>query len=170
MAYGSPARPEDIESWATLPEYVDFLTAAVLEALADMPAGTKVLFTAHSLPARVVAMGDPYVDELRSTASAVATKAGLHPWAQWSIAWQSAGRTPEPWLEPDVLTVIADLAGTGRGTGLVVCPCGFVSDHLEVLYDLDIEAKAAAERAGLVFARTPVVNDDPTVMAALAEL
>ena len=112
-------------------------------------------------------MGDPYPDELRGTAEAVAARAGLD---RWSCAWQSAGRTPEPWLEPDVLTVIADLAGTGRGTGLVVCPCGFVSDHLEVLYDLDIEAKAAAERAGLVFARTPVVNDDPTVMAALAEL
>ena len=159
-----------IESWATLPAYVEFLTAAVLETLASMPDGTKVLFTAHSLPARVRAMGDPYVDELRSTASAVATKAGLHPWAQWSIAWQSAGRTPEPWLEPDVLTVIAELAGTGRGTGLLVCPCGFVADHLEVLYDLDIEAKAAAEGAGLAFARTPVVNDDPSVMAALAEL
>lgn len=157
-----------IESWATLPAYVEFLTAAVLETLASMPDGTKVLFTAHSLPARVRAMGDPYVDELRSTASAVARKAGLHPWAQWSIAWQSAGRTPEPWLEPDVLTVIAELAGTGRGTGLLVCPCGFVADHLEVLYDLDIEARARANRHGLQFDRTACVNDDQGVMDALA--
>ena len=158
-----------IESWATEPAYVDFLAGAVRSSLGDMPDGTKVLFTAHSLPARVQAMGDPYVDELRSTAEAVATSVGLHPWAQWSTAWQSAGRTPEPWLGPDVLTVIAELAETGRGTGLLVCPCGFVSDHLEVLYDLDIEARAAAEAAGLAFARTPSLNDDPTVFAALAD-
>src|SRR5437899_1094674 len=115
-------------------------------------------------------MGDPYVGELRATASAVAEEAGLHPWAQWATAWQSAGRTPEPWLGPDVRTVIDELAGTGRGTGVLVCPCGFVSDHLEVLYDLDIEARAAAERVVLTFARTPVANVDPTVMAALADL
>jgi ferrochelatase len=159
-----------IRSWATLPAYVDFLTAAVLESLAGMPDGTKVLFTAHSLPARVEAMGDPYVEELHATASAVARAAGLEPWAQWATAWQSAGRTPEPWLGPDVRAVIDELGASGRGTGLLVCPCGFVSDHLEVLYDLDIEARAAAERAGLAFARTPVMNDDPTVMAALADL
>jgi ferrochelatase len=159
-----------IRSWATLPAYVDFLAAAVLVALAGMPEGTKVVFTAHSLPARVEAVGDPYVDELRATATAVAEQAGLAPWAQWATAWQSAGRTSEPWLGPDVLTVIDDLAGTGRGTGLLVCPCGFVSDHLEVLYDLDIDARAAAERLGLAFARTPVMNDDATVIAALADL
>jgi ferrochelatase len=159
-----------IRSWATLPAYVEFLTAAVRESLAGMPEQTKVLFTAHSLPARVEAMGDPYTEELRSTASAVAARAGLHPWAQWSTAWQSAGRTPEPWLGPDIRTVIDDLADTGRGTGILVCPCGFVSDHLEVLYDLDVEARDAAERRGLTFARTPVVNDDPAVFAALADL
>jgi ferrochelatase len=159
-----------IRSWATLPAYVDFLAAEVRDELDRMPARTKVLFTAHSLPARVEAMGDPYVRELRSTAEAVATRAGLAPWAQWSTAWQSAGRTPEPWLGPDVRTVIDDLAGTGRGTGVLVCPCGFVSDHLEVLYDLDIEARALAEGHGLTFARTRVANDDPSVIAGLAAL
>lgn len=159
-----------IESWAVEPAYVEFLAAAVRSTLDGMPEGTKVLFTAHSLPERVRAMGDPYEDELRRTAEAVAERVGLLPWAQWAPAWQSAGRTPEPWLGPDVLQVIADLAGTGRGTGIVVCPCGFVADHLEVLYDLDLEAKAAAERVGLAFARTPVLNDDPTVLGALADL
>lgn len=157
-----------IESWATEPAYVRFLAGAVRTELADLPEGTKVLFTAHSLPERVRAMGDPYEAELRSTAEAVAAEVGLLPWAQWAPAWQSAGRTPEPWLGPDVLEVIADLAGTGRATGLLVCPCGFVADHLEVLYDLDLEARAAAERVGIAFARTPVVNDDPDVLAALA--
>jgi ferrochelatase len=157
-----------IESWATEPAYVEFLTDAVRSSLASMPEGTKVLFTAHSLPERVVALGDPYVDELRATAAAVADAAGLAPWAGWSVAWQSAGRTPEPWLGPDVREVITDLAGTGRGAGLLVCPCGFVADHLEVLYDLDIEAAAVAAEVGLPFARTAVVNDDARVLAALA--
>jgi len=77
--------------------------------------------------------------------------------------WQSAGRTPEPWLGPDVLEVIASAEGP-----LLVCPCGFVSDHLEVLYDLDIAAAAAAEQRGIAFARTRVVNDDARVLGALA--
>ena len=157
-----------VESWATEPAYVTFLAAAVQSSLASLPEGTKVLFTAHSLPERVRALGDPYVEELRATAEAVAAAAGLAPWSQWATAWQSAGRTPEPWLGPDILQVIAELAGTGRGTGILVCPCGFVADHLEVLYDLDVEARQAAERAGLAFARTAVVNDDPAVLAALA--
>jgi ferrochelatase len=134
-----------------------------------MPQGTKVVFTAHSLPRRVVDMGDPYVDELRSTAEAVAARAGLAPWSGWATAWQSAGRTPEPWLGPDVSTVIDDLAGTGRATGLLVCPCGFVADHLEVLYDLDVEAAARAAEVGLPFGRTPVMNDDARVLRALAD-
>ena len=158
-----------IESWATEPAYVEFLAGAVNDALAAMPPSTKVLFTAHSLPVRVVADGDPYADEVRATAEAVAARLGLDRWAGWTVAWQSAGRTPEPWLEPDVRTVIQDLGETGRADGVLVCPCGFVSDHLEVLYDLDIEARAVAERAGLAFGRTRVPNDDATVMAGLAE-
>jgi ferrochelatase len=158
-----------IHSWATMPAYVAFLADEVTRALRDLPDGTKVLFTAHSLPARVEAMGDPYVAELRSTAEAVAERAGLAPWAQWSTAWQSAGRTPEPWRGPDILEVIRDLAETGRSEGILVCAQGFVSDHLEVVYDLDIEAKALADQLGLAFARTRSLNDDPAVMAALAD-
>jgi ferrochelatase len=86
------------------------------------------------------------------------------------VAWQSAGRTPEPWLGPELLAVIRDLAASEHGDGVLVCACGFVSDHLEVLYDLDIEAKAQAESLGLAFGRTPCVNDDPVVMASLARL
>ena len=112
-----------------------------------MPANTKVVFTAHSLPQRILATGDPYPDELRATAAAVAAAAGLAPWSQWSVAWQSAGRTPEPWIGPDILAVIDDLAVAEHADGLLVCPCGFVADHLEVLYDLDIEARAAGRGA-----------------------
>jgi ferrochelatase len=147
-----------IESWATEPAYISFLADAVREKL--MPEAT-VLFTAHSLPARIVEQGDRYPDEIRATADAVAAAVGLD---RYDTGWQSAGRTPEPWLGPDVLEVIAAADGP-----LVVCPCGFVSDHLEVLYDLDIDARAAAERRGIAFARTRVLNDDATVLGALAE-
>ena len=158
-----------IESWHLEPTYVDFLAAGVREGLAELPERTKVLFTAHSLPSRILASGDPYPDQLRETAQAVAERVGLLPWAGWAVAWQSAGRTPEPWLGPDVLVVLRELAATGRAEGVLVCPCGFVADHLEVLYDLDLEARAAAEDGGLPFGRTPVLNDDPVVLGALAD-
>ncbi len=161
-----------IDSWATEPAFVQFLADDLRARLASMPADTKVLFTAHSLPQRIIDAGDPYPQELRATAQAVAGEVGLAEWSQWAIAWQSAGRTPEPWLGPDILQVIDELAASendaARERGVVVSACGFVADHLEVLYDLDIEAAAHAEQRGLRFARTACVNDDPTVMAALA--
>lgn len=161
-----------IESWATEPAFVTFLARDLRARLDAMPAQTKVLFTAHSLPQRIIDAGDPYPDELRSTAQAVADEAGLDSWTSWSIAWQSAGRTPEPWIGPDILTVIEELAAdrpTTTERGVLVCACGFVADHLEVLYDLDIEAKALAQRQGLAFDRTACVNDDPEVIGALAD-
>lgn len=166
-AAGVEYRP--IESWATLPEYVEFLAADVRSRLAALPDDTKVVFTAHSLPARILETGDGYPDELRSTATAVADALGLAP-AQWDIGWQSAGRTPEPWLGPDVLAVVDDLAADASVGGLLVCPCGFVADHLEVLYDLDIEARAQADAAGLAFDRTTSMNTEPAVVTALAAL
>jgi ferrochelatase len=163
-SYGLPfAR---IESWATEPAYVDFLAREIAQRLRGMPRSTRVVFTAHSLPERILAEGDPYPNEVGATAAAVAQKAALAG-GQWSVAWQSAGRTPEPWIGPDILTVIDTLGASGV-PGLLVCPCGFTADHLELLYDLDIQARQRAEAAGLAFARTASVNDDRTVMAALA--
>jgi ferrochelatase len=156
-----------IDSWHLDPAYVDFLTAAVAEADATLPDNRKVLFTAHSLPERVLA-DDPYPEQLRQSAAAVGDRLGLDPWSDWSIAWQSAGRTPEPWRGPDILDVLRELAATGATEGVLVCAQGFVADHLEVLYDLDIEAAGMAGELGLAFARTRSLNDDPTVMAALA--
>ena len=127
-----------------------------------------MFFTAHSLPQRIIDGGDPYVSELRSTAEVIASNLGLHEGADWDIAWQSAGRTPEPWLGPDILQVIDDVAAQGAYKSVIVSACGFVADHLEVLYDLDIEALNHASSKGLGFSRTACVNTDPNVMNALA--
>jgi ferrochelatase len=160
-----------VRSWATEPAFVSFLADDLAARLAAAPASRRVLFTAHSLPERIISTGDVYPEQLRSTAVAVADRLGLAEGSDWQIAWQSAGRTPEPWLGPDVLDVIDALALPGATPPLeavIVAAVGFVADHLEVLYDLDIEAAARAAERGMAFDRTACVNDDPTVMAALA--
>jgi ferrochelatase len=157
---------ETIESWHLMPAYVDFLTSAVRNALQHVPAGSEVVFTAHTLPERILSTGDPYPQQLLETAEAVAARLQLEA---WSVGWQSAGRTPEPWLGPDVLDIVRSRAADGA-TGVVVCAAGFVADHLEVAYDLDIEAMTVAREVGLPFARTASVNADVEVMSALAEL
>ncbi len=162
-----------IESWATEPAFVNFTADQVLAPLGTLPPNSKVLFTAHSLPERVRTIeGDRYAGEIRATAEAVAAVVGLNDWSQWAMAWQSAGRTQEPWLGPDILAVIDELADAendaNRQQGVLVCAVGFVADHLEVLYDLDVEAAIRARARGLAFARTACVNDDAGVMSALA--
>jgi ferrochelatase len=126
-----------------------------------------VLFTAHSLPERVL-VDDPYPDQLRASATAIAGAVGLDRWSGWSIAWQSAGRTADPWRGPDVLEVLADIAAAGTADGVLVCPQGFTADHLEVLHDLDDVAAGRAAELGLAFARTRSLNDDEAVLTALA--
>jgi len=166
-----------IESWATEPAFVGFLTddlrsrhEAMTGRLAEAgdERSVRVVFTAHSLPMRIIDAGDPYPDELRSTAEAVADALRMSEGADWMIGWQSAGRTPEPWIGPDILDVIDELGADPAVGGVIVSACGFVADHLEVLYDLDIEARHRADDAGLLFDRTACVNDDADVMAALA--
>ena len=160
-----------IEHWHLAPGYLDFLATALQATLEQMTRqhggdadSMDVLFTANSLPSRILATHDPYPEQVRETAEAIARRLGL---TRWAVAWQSAGRTSEPWIGPGLLTVLADLADRG-GVGVVVCPVGFVSDHLEILYDLDLEARQTAERLGLAFERTPVPNADPGFLAALA--
>jgi ferrochelatase len=154
-----------IESWHDLPEWRAFQANAVRTAMEELPERTTVLFTAHSLPERVLA-DDIYPDELLASATAIAADVGLDR-GSWSLAWQSAGRTPEPWRGPDVLEVMTGLQGLTDG--VLVCPQGFTADHLEVLYDLDVAAKQHADTLDLAFARTAMVNDDPTVLSALAD-
>jgi ferrochelatase len=157
-----------VDTWATEPAFVEFLTTDLRSKLENANGKTKVFFTAHSLPQRIIDGGDPYVSELRSTAEVVASNLGLREGADWDIAWQSAGRTPEPWLGPDILQVIDEVAAQGAYQSVIVSACGFVADHLEVLYDLDIEALNHATSKGLGFSRTACVNTDSNVMNALA--
>ena len=172
-------RSAAIDRWHDLPAYRHFLEKAVDQAEFELPQRTEVIFTAHSLPERVLA-DDPYPLELVESAAATADAAGIRPrrpadgpdtgnGLRWSLAWQSAGATPEPWRGPDILEVIRDRAATREVDGILVCPQGFVADHLEVAYDLDIEAQRVADEAGIAFARTRVLNDDAHVLHALAE-
>src|SRR5262249_19569948 len=126
----------------------------------------QVVFTAHSLPERIRASGDPYPDELAASATAVAQRLGL---AGWLFAYQSAGATPEPWLGPDVREVMRGVARRGR-TAILVVPIGFVCDHVEILYDIDVECRALAKRLGVQLERTESLNDDPGLAAAVAEV
>jgi ferrochelatase len=174
-----------VPPWYGEPGLVALLATRVDDALASLGAGDDrgrypVIFTAHSLPERVQEAGDTYPAQLEESARSVAAAAGID---RWQVAWQSAGRTPEPWLGPDVRDVVRRLAGEsaseraggavgagGAAEGVVVCPIGFVADHLEVLYDLDVELAAVAAEAGLPFARTASLNDDPRFIGVLADV
>jgi len=128
----------------------------------------QVVFSAHSLPVRVISSGDPYAEQCLETATLVARAAGL-PEGRWSWTWQSAGRTPEPWAGPDLVEHLEALAAQGVRNVLCV-PVGFVSDHVELLYDIDKRARAAAEKLGLTLERPPALNDDPVFIEGLAAI
>jgi ferrochelatase len=149
-----------VESWHDHPGFVD--------VVADRVRGTDawVIFTAHSLPERILAEGDPYQEQLLETSRLVAERAGLE---RWSFAFQSASATGEPWLGPDVLEELDRLHEAGIRK-VLVAPVGFVSDHLEILWDLDIQARERADELGLELERIESLNYDPAFVRALAEL
>ena len=159
-----------VERWGDHPLFVEALADRLTMALAQVPEaerpGVPVIFTAHSLPERILSWADPYPDELRRTSQLVAERCGVR---RWRFAYQSAGRTPDPWLGPDVLTTLRQLHAEGERT-VVVCSVGFITDHLEVLYDLDIEARGLADRLGMRFFRVGSLNDHPLLIDALADL
>jgi protoporphyrin/coproporphyrin ferrochelatase len=157
-----------VAPWYAEASLVSTLAARVKEALQSAGAGRiTVIFTAHSLPERIVEQGDTYPEQLAESARLVAEAAGLD---NFLVAWQSAGRTPEPWLSPDVRDVVRSLAADDLADAVVICPIGFVADHLEVLYDLDIEVADLAATLGLGYTRTASLNDDPAFIATLADL
>jgi len=157
-----------VRSWGEHPAFLEAVAERVSQALQRFPnpAAVQVIFTAHSLPQRILAAGDPYPDELRASSQAVAQRLRLK---DWRFAYQSAGATADPWLGPDAGDVITELAAAGRKAFLLV-PIGFVCDHVEILYDIDIEYRALADRLGVQLERTASLNDDPGLVAAIAEV
>ena len=139
---------------------------AFVDVLADKIRGTgaHVVFTAHSLPERILAQGDPYKDQLLETSRLVAEAAGVD---DWSFSFQSESPTGEPWLGPDILDHLRALHEQGIAS-VLLCPVGFVSDHLEIRWDLDVEAVELAREVGLELARIEMPNDDPAFVRTLA--
>ncbi|HMD36917.1 MAG TPA: ferrochelatase [Vicinamibacterales bacterium] len=133
---------------------------------ADPKPQELVVFTAHSLPAKAVEGGDPYRDEVAATARGVAERAGV---ARYELAWQSAGRTPEPWLGPDLSTMLDEQSGRGFRRFLIA-PIGFVCDHTEILFDIDVQAAQVAREFATSLRRTESLNTSPTFIAMLEDL
>jgi ferrochelatase len=157
-----------IDAWYKTPGFLELIAQRVNDALATIPPvrydTTEVLFSAHSLPLRVLENGDTYADQLKESAEMAAALAGFK---NFDVVWQSAGRTPDPWLGPDILVALREKRANGV-TDVVSCPVGFVSDHLEVLFDIDIEAQSIAHDIGLNLVRTASLNDDPAFTTLLA--
>jgi len=155
-----------VESWHDQQFLISALSRRVRDGLEklDEPDRAVVLFTAHSLPKKFVADDDPYWGQLQETSRLVVSRSGIK---SWDFAFQSAGHPIESWLGPSIKEKITELSGKGFRE-LLVCPVGFVSDHLEILYDLDIEAKTFAAALGLRLDRTASLNDDPEFIDAIA--
>ena len=149
------------------PAFIAMLATRVDAARARLPADLRedaiVVFSAHSLPERIVAAGDPYPQQLQETADLVAAALGTD---NYTTCWMSQGRTEESWLGPDILATIRDLAAAGQ-RAMISCACGFVSDHLEVLWDVDIDAQREARENGMTLERTASPNADPEFIAVL---
>jgi len=155
---------EAVHSFHAHPLLVDAFAERVRAA--GPAADELVVFTAHSLPVRVIEGGDPYGDEVAETARAVAERAGVREYAR---AYQSAGRTPEPWIGPDINELIRNRVRDGVRRFLIV-PIGFVCDHTEVLFDIDVQATATAQKCGASLRRTESLNTSPTFIAALEDI
>jgi ferrochelatase len=149
-----------VDSWHLEPGFIDVLAGRIRGTDAH------VVFTAHSLPARILETGDPYKDQLLETSRAVADAAGVH---EWSFSFQSESPTGEPWLGPDILDHLDALHADGVDH-VLVCPVGFVSDHLEIRWDLDVEAQEKAASLGMRLERIEMPNADPAFVRTLATI
>jgi ferrochelatase len=166
---GSRIRFTMVDSWYRQPKFIEAVEARVRAGLqkfaADERPRVKLVFSAHSLPARLLKMGDPYDDQLKDNATIVADRLGP---VDWMFSYQSAAETGEPWLGPQIEEVVVNLAGEGY-KHMLVAPIGFVCDHVEILYDLDIEAKQLAQEHGVHLERIESMNTDPLFIEAIAE-
>ncbi|MBI3737589.1 MAG: ferrochelatase [Chloroflexi bacterium] len=167
---GSPVEVAPIKDWHLLPGYLGALVSRVCDALERFPADIRsqvpVIFSAHSLPERILEWNDPYPDQLRETVDAVMQRLGNQP---HDFAFQSAAISNEPWLGPDVSELIKRYASQGQ-KNIISCPIGFVCEHVEVLYDIDIVYQKLARSLGVRLERIEMVHTTPQMMAGLAEL
>lgn len=167
---GTPITLDFVESWHTQPDYVAGIIANVQETRRRFSDNERVLiiFSAHSLPASILEQGDPYDSQLRETAAKLADGLKL-PDDQWSFSYQSAAKTGVPWLGPQIEDLLIELAQRGE-RNVLIAPVGFIADHVEVLYDLDIGVQEIARKQGLRVERTPMLNDTEPLIDALAAL
>jgi len=158
-----------VESWYKEPKFITYWADRVKAVFEAMPAEEKeksvLIVSAHSLPEKILQLGDPYPEQLKETAELIASQADVKDYA---VGWQSAGNTPEPWLGPDVQDLTRELFEKEGYKAFVFTPVGFVSDHLEVLYDNDYECKVVTEEIGASYYRPPMPNDQPEFIDALA--
>lgn len=159
-----------IKDWHLLPGYLDAVVERLRAALARFPAseraGVPVIFSAHSLPERILQWNDPYPAQLRETMDAVVRRLGEQPHV---FAYQSAAISTEPWLGPDASTLIRDFAAQGR-KNIVLCPIGFVCEHVEILYDIDVVYQRLAQTLGVRLERIEMVGTAPKMISGLADL
>ncbi|QED47146.1 ferrochelatase [Cytobacillus dafuensis] len=158
-----------VESWYDEPKFIKYWADRVKAAFESMPVDEKekavLIVSAHSLPEKILQLGDPYPHQLEETAQMIANQAGVKNYA---VGWQSAGNTPEPWLGPDVQDLTRELHEKDGYKAFVYAPVGFVSEHLEVLYDNDYECKIVTEEIGASYHRPPMPNDQSDFIDAMA--
>lgn len=160
-----------VESWYDEPKFIQYWADRVKSTFEGMSAEERekavLIVSAHSLPEKILQMGDPYPKQLQETADLIANGAGV---TNYAIGWQSAGNTPEPWLGPDVQDLTRELYEKEGYKAFVYTPVGFVSDHLEVLYDNDYECKVVTDEIGASYYRPPMPNDQPEFIDAMASV
>lgn len=160
-----------ISNYHLHPLLIDALSERVNEALCrfheEVRDQVRVIFSAHSLPTMILEHNDPYPEQLLQTSKAIVEQTGISN--QWQFAWQSAGQTAMPWLGPDILDVLKTIRTEESVKHTLICPIGFVSDHLEILYDLDIEAQLVAKKLDMHLERTKALNADPLYIETLAD-
>ncbi|HYH11665.1 MAG TPA: ferrochelatase [Thermomicrobiales bacterium] len=167
---GSSIDIAPVKSWNLNPGYLDGLHDRIADALEKFPAEERgdvpIIFTAHSLPERILERNDPYPDELQATVDALVERM---PGREWHWAYQSAAMTADPWLGPDASEVIAKLNGEGK-KNVLICPVGFICEHVEILFDIDVEFRQQAEELGMHLERIEMLNDHPSMLTGLAQV
>lgn len=160
-----------VESWYDEPKFIQYWSEKVSETFNSMSAEQRekacLIVSAHSLPEKIIANGDPYPDQLKETANLIAQSAGIE---NYEVGWQSAGQTAEPWIGPDVQDLTHELHEQKGYSTFVYTPVGFVADHLEVLFDNDYECKVVTDEIGANYYRPEMPNTQPLFIDAMSDV